>query len=60
MKLNSDLPINNSTYDLLLAIFEFTMSFSKEYKYTVDESLDKETIDLLILIYDKYKTKEPN
>jgi hypothetical protein len=50
MKLHSDLPIYKSTYDLLLAIFEFTMSFSKEYKYTVDESLDKETIDLLILI----------
>ena len=26
-------------------------AFSKEYKYTVGESLKKETIDLLILIY---------
>ena len=51
MKLHSDLPVYKSTYDLLLGIFEFTKSFSKEYKYTVGESLKKETIDLLILIY---------
>ncbi|MBS7786569.1 four helix bundle protein [Flavobacterium sp. CYK-55] len=51
MKLYSDLPVYKSTYDLLLGIFEFTKSFSKEYKYTVGESLKKETIDLLILIY---------
>jgi GTPase Era involved in 16S rRNA processing len=51
MKLHSDLPVYKSTYDLLLGIFDFTKSFSKEYKYTVGESLKKETIDLLILIY---------
>lgn len=51
MKLHSDLPVYKSTYDLLLGIFEFTKSFSKEYKYTVGESPKKETIDLLILIY---------
>ena len=51
MKLHSDLPVYKSTYDLLLGIFEFTKSFSKEYKYTVGESLKKETIDLLTLNY---------
>jgi hypothetical protein len=51
MKLHSDLPVYKSTYDLLLGIFDFTKGFSKEYKYTVGESLKKETIDLLILIY---------
>jgi hypothetical protein len=50
MKLHSDLPVYKSTYDLLLGIFEFTKSFSKEYKYTVGESLKKETIDLLTSI----------
>ncbi|MFY7939169.1 MAG: hypothetical protein ACOVOQ_17445 [Flavobacterium sp.] len=40
-----------STYDLLLAIFRFTKDFGKEYKYTVGESLKKETIELLTLIY---------
>ncbi len=36
---------------MLLAIFKFTKDFSKEYKYTVGESLKKETIELLTLIY---------
>ncbi len=40
-----------ASYDLLLAIFEFTKGFKKEYKYTVGESLKKETIELLTLIY---------
>jgi hypothetical protein len=31
---------------LLLAIFQFTKNFTKEYKYTVVESLKKETIEL--------------
>jgi hypothetical protein len=35
----------------LLAIFRFTKDFGKEYKYTVGESLKKETIELLTLIY---------
>lgn len=51
MKLHSDLPVYKSSYDLLLEIFQFTKEFTKEYKYTVGESLKKETIDLLVLIF---------
>ena len=51
MALYSDLPVYKSTYDLLVAIFSFTKDFNKEYKYTVGESLKKETIELLTLIY---------
>jgi len=51
MKLHSDLPVYKATYDLLLAIFQFTKDFSKEYKYTVGESLKKETTELLTLIF---------
>jgi hypothetical protein len=47
----SDLPVYKATYDLLLAIFRFTKDFSKDYKYTVGESIKKETIELLTLIY---------
>jgi hypothetical protein len=43
--------VNKATYDLLIAIFRFTKDFSKDYKYTVGESLRKETIELLTLIY---------
>jgi hypothetical protein len=37
----NELPVYKATYDLLLAIFQFTKEFSKEYKYTVGESLKK-------------------
>lgn len=47
----SDLPVYKATYDLLLAIFRVTKDFSKDYKYTVGESVKKETIELLTLIY---------
>ncbi len=40
----NELPVYKATYDLLLAIFQFTKEFSKEYKYTVGESLKKEAI----------------
>ena len=47
MALYSELPVYKATYDLLLAIFRFTKDLGKEYKYTVGESLKKETIELL-------------
>jgi len=47
----SELPVYKATYDLLRAIFQFAKDFSKEYKYTVGESLKKETIELIALIY---------
>ena len=47
----NELPVYKATYDLLLSIFQFTKEFSKEYKYTVGESLKKETIELLTLIF---------
>lgn len=51
MKLHSDLPVYKATYDLLLEIFQFTKDFSKEYKYTIGESLKKEATELLTLIF---------
>ena len=47
----NELPVYKATYDLLLTIFMFTKEFSKEYKYTIGESLKKETIELITLIY---------
>lgn len=57
----NELPVYKATYDLLLSIFQFTRDFNREYKYTVGESLKKETIELLTLIYranSKYKKAE--
>ncbi len=47
----SELSVYKETYDLLLDMFRFTKDFNKEYKYTVGESLKKETIELITLIY---------
>jgi len=47
----NELPVYKATYDLLLEMFSFTKDFSKEYKYSVGESLKKETIELITLIY---------
>ncbi len=46
-----ELPVYKATYDLLLEMFHFTKDFKKEFKYTVGESLKKETIELITLIY---------
>ena len=46
-----ELPVYKASYDLMLEIFTFTKDFAKEYKYTVGESLKKETIGLITLIY---------
>jgi hypothetical protein len=57
----NELPVYKAKYDLLLSIFQFTRDFNREYKYTVGESLKKETIELLTLIYranSKYKKAE--
>ena len=51
MGLHQELPVYKASYDLLISIFEICSHFKKEYKYTVGESLKKETIDLLTLIY---------
>jgi len=46
-----ELPVYKASYDLLLVIFRFTKDFTKEYKYTVGESLKKETLELITFIY---------
>jgi hypothetical protein len=51
MAIYDELPVYKATYDLLLEMFRFTKNFNKEFKYTVGESLKKETIELITLIY---------
>ncbi len=46
-----ELPVYKASYDLLIEIFRFTKNFSKEFKYTIGESLKKETTELITLIY---------
>jgi len=46
-----ELPVYKASYDLLVEIFQFTKGFNREFKYTIGESLKKETLELIILIY---------
>jgi hypothetical protein len=51
MKLHNELSVYKVTYDMLPEIFQLCRGFSREHKFTVGESLKKETIDLLTLIF---------
>jgi hypothetical protein len=46
MRLHYHLPVYKTYYDLLSQIFQFTKDFSREYKYTVGESLKEQRITL--------------
>jgi uncharacterized protein YbcC (UPF0753/DUF2309 family) len=58
MALFSELPVYKLGYDLLIAIYEKTSTFSREYKYTIGERLKNETLELLINIYKANKSKK--
>ena len=53
-----ELPIYKARYYLMLEIFRFTKHFSKECKYTVGESLEKETTELITLTYHPNSNKD--
>jgi four helix bundle protein len=58
MALFSELPVYKLGYDLLLAIYERTKTFTREHKYTLGEKLKNETLELLINIYKANKSKQ--
>jgi hypothetical protein len=43
---------------IMLELFKFTKDFNKEYKYTIGESIKKEIMDMIILIYKANSKKE--
>ncbi len=47
----NNLPVYRASYDLLLDLFRFTKDFSREYKYTLGESIKKETVEMISNIY---------
>ena len=50
--------MNKLGYDLLIAVYERTKTFSREYKYTLGERLKNETTELLINVYKSNKSKK--
>ncbi|MEI7425681.1 MAG: hypothetical protein WCK16_02005 [Candidatus Moraniibacteriota bacterium] len=47
----NNLPVYRSSYDLLVELFRFTKDFSREYKFTLGESIKKETVEMIANIY---------
>jgi hypothetical protein len=46
-----NLPVYKDSYDLLVEIFKFVKTFNREYKYTLGESIKKETINMITGIF---------
>jgi hypothetical protein len=51
MARHDELPVYKATYDMMLSVFRFVKDFSKEYKYSVGDTLKTETMALMTLIY---------
>lgn len=45
------LPVYKTVYDLLMQVYQWSRNLSKDYRYTLGESLKKELMNLLISIY---------
>ena len=52
------LPIYKATYDFLLRVMHAVSHYPREYKYTLGEQIQKECINLVILIYKVNSTKD--
>ena len=46
-----NLPVYKTSYDLLLAIFNFSQSLTRDYKYTIGDNLKTETVAMITNIY---------
>ena len=58
MALFSNLPVYKLGYDLLIAIYERSKLFTKEYKYTIGEKLKNETLELCLMYIKPIKVKK--
>ena len=51
MAIYNHLPVYKESYELLVELFRFTKDFNREYKFTIGESIKKETIEMIRNIY---------
>lgn len=47
----NQLPVYKATYDLLLYVYQIGKDVQRDYRYTLGETLKKDLIAILILIY---------
>jgi len=58
MALYYDLPVYRDTYKLVLAVFELSKDFPKDYKYTLGQDMKRDALQLVRNIYRANKTRE--
>jgi hypothetical protein len=51
-----NLPVYKTSYDLLLELFQIADNFSRDYKFTLGEQIKKETLAMMIFIYQANKS----
>ena len=51
MAIYNHLPVYKASYELLVELFRFTKDFNREYKFTIGESIKKETINMITNIF---------
>ena len=49
MALYYNLPVYRDTYKLILKIFEYSKDFPKDYKYTLGQDMNRDTLKLALL-----------
>ena len=57
MALYTELPVYRDTYQLILAVFDYTKDFSREYKYTIGQDMKRDAMRLVRSIYRANKFK---
>lgn len=58
MALYTNLPVFKASYDLLIALFKTSRNFAREYRFTLGESIKKEAVEMVKLIYRANKTAD--
>ena len=58
MALYSELPVYKAAYLLLLRIVGMSVSWQRDYRYTLGQELKQEILDLLMLIYRSNRVRE--
>ena len=58
MSLYAELPIYRDSYSLLLAIYQLTGKFSREYKYTLGQDMKRDALNLFRNLYQANRAKD--
>ena len=51
MAISSSLKVYKDSYDLLVYLYQISVNFNKDFKYSLGEKIKNETIEILINIY---------